>query len=171
MLVEAGDDATRSRNTAARAHLARINTDGTLDSTYNPSPNGAVVTLAIQSDGKAIVGGSFGNFQKPGDTTATVRSRVARVNTDGTLDTAFDPNANGTVNAIAVQSDGKILLGGQFTSITPNSATTSTIRLHIARVNTDGTLDTAFDFGAGHNAYIKLSVGHRVHPGQDVGVR
>ena len=56
----------------------------------------------------------------------------------------FDPNANGTVRVVVVQSDGKILLGGDFTTLAPNGGTTVT-RNHIARLNPDGTLDTAFN--------------------------
>lgn len=56
----------------------------------------------------------------------------------GDLDTGFDPSANNTVNAIVVQPDGKILLGGNFTSIG------GVLRSYIARTNADGTLDTGF---------------------------
>ena len=42
------------------------------------------------------------------------RNRIARLNPDGTVDTAFNPNANGDVLAIALQADGKILLAGGF---------------------------------------------------------
>ena len=45
---------------------------------------------------------------------AVTRNRIARLNPNGTLDTAFNPNANGTVRAIAVQADGKILVGRLF---------------------------------------------------------
>ena len=45
------------------------------------------------------------------------RTYFFRVNADGTLDTAFNPGPNGTVNSIAVQADGKILVGGNFTTL------------------------------------------------------
>ena len=45
------------------------------------------------------------------------RNHIARLNTDGTLDTAFDPNANDHVGAIGLQADGKIVVGGTFGSI------------------------------------------------------
>ena len=60
------------------------------------------------------------------------RNNIARLNTDGTLDTAFDPNANGAVFAIAVQADGKILVGGDFNG--PNSIGGQT-RNRIARLD------------------------------------
>ena len=44
------------------------------------------------------------------------RNRIARLNSDGTLDMAFNPNSTGTfgVMAIALQPDGKIIVGGDF---------------------------------------------------------
>ena len=57
----------------------------------------------------------------------------------GDLDTTFDPNATGTVFALAQQSDGKILLGGSFTSVA------ATTRNRIARLHENGALDTTFD--------------------------
>src|ERR1700680_4173948 len=51
----------------------------------------------------------------------------------------FDPNANGTIRVVVVQPDGKILIGGDFTSVR------GTPRNRIARLNPDGTLDAAFD--------------------------
>src|SRR3954462_12577803 len=56
----------------------------------------------------------------------------------------FDPNANGPIHVVVVQSDGKILIGGDFTSLSPNGGPVVT-RNHIARLNPNGTLDTAFD--------------------------
>src|SRR4030066_140562 len=55
------------------------------------------------------------------------------------LDLTFNPNANGGIFAIAIQSDNKILLGGGFTTIG------GVTRNYIARVNSDGTLDTGFN--------------------------
>ena len=57
--------------------------------------------------------GRFYNTSPNGGATVT-RNRIARLNPDGTLDTAFNPNANSAVHAIAVQADGKILAGGAF---------------------------------------------------------
>ena len=56
----------------------------------------------------------------------------------------FDPNANGGVRVIVVQPDGKILLGGDFTTLAPNGGATVS-RNYIARLNADGTLDAAFN--------------------------
>src|SRR5438128_662461 len=56
----------------------------------------------------------------------------------------FDPNANGVIRVAVVQPNGKILIGGDFTSLSPNGGATVT-RRHIARLNADGTVDAAFD--------------------------
>ena len=50
---------------------------------------------------------------------------MARLNADGTLDPTFDPKANGTVYSIAVQADGNVLLGGNFTTVLLNGPTAS----------------------------------------------
>src|SRR5438552_9180394 len=57
---------------------------------------------------------------------------------------AFDPSPNGLVSAIVVQPDGKILIGGTFTMLSPNGGAAVT-RNHIARLNPDGMLDTGID--------------------------
>ena len=136
--------------TTARQGIARLNADGTLDTAYNPEPSGSVVCIAVQSDGKAVIGGTFASFPIPNvaadaTVTRTVRNRLARVNTDGTIDATFDPNANSIVNTLAIQSDGKILVGGAFTTFQPNGAADWTLRKYAARLNADGTLDATFN--------------------------
>jgi uncharacterized delta-60 repeat protein len=135
--IIAGGDFT-SYNGSSRPYLARINSDGSIDTGFvhaGTGLNSGVNALALQSDGKIIVGGSFATYN------GTSTPRLARINSDGTLDTSFVQTGTGfnnTVNAISLQSDGKVIVGGQF--ITYNG--TSTPRL--ARINTDGTLDTGF---------------------------
>ena len=89
----------------------------------------------VQPDGKILLGGGF-TFML-----GTPRSRLARLNTNETLDFGFDPGANDSVIALAVQMDGKILVGGSFTQIAGTS------RSYLARLNADGTLDGTFDPG------------------------
>ena len=78
----------------------------------------------------------------------------------------FDPNANGPVLVVVVQPDGKILIGGDFTTLSPNGGATVT-RNHIARLNPDGTLDTAFNPNANGTVYCNRGAGGR----QDFGGR
>src|ERR1051326_83316 len=65
------------------------------------------------------------------------------------LDT-FNPGANGTVNALAVQADGEILVGGAFTTLGGQT------RNRLARLNADGTLDLGFNPGANNNVNALL---------------
>ncbi|MEQ1750695.1 MAG: choice-of-anchor D domain-containing protein, partial [Prosthecobacter sp.] len=129
----------------ARGNIARLNADGSLDAGFDPKANGEVACVAVQADGKILLGGLFTTLQPNGAVIATSRSRIARLNADGSLDTGFDPNASSAVRSVALQTDGKILLGGGFTSLKPNGAASATSRSRIARLNVDGTLDTGFD--------------------------
>jgi uncharacterized delta-60 repeat protein len=130
--------------------FARLNTDGTFDSTFNAGANNSssIHAIALQSDGKILIGGelTFGNF--------TNRNNIARLNADGSLDDGFHPGAgpNSTVRCIAVQPDGKVLIGGSFTHV--NGAT----RNGIARLNANGTLDASFNPGSGVNGGVNSSV-------------
>lgn len=84
-----------------------------VDKFFDPRPgtNGYVPAVAFQPDGKALIGGPF---NKVGGVT---HNRIARLNSDGTVDTSFDPNPNGIVYSIVPQPDGKILIGGSFFSV------------------------------------------------------
>jgi uncharacterized delta-60 repeat protein len=73
------------------------------------------------------------------------RQNIGRLNGDGTLDSGFDPGANGDVSALAVCADGRILVGGQFTTLGGQP------RDYLGRLNGDGTLDSGFDPGANGN--------------------
>jgi hypothetical protein len=83
---------------------------------FDPNPDGSVHAVVVQPDGKILIGGEFTTLS-PNGGPAVTRIHIARLNPDGTLDTAFDPNADNVVYSIAVQADGKILAGGAFTSI------------------------------------------------------
>jgi uncharacterized delta-60 repeat protein len=128
-----------------RTFAARLNTDGTLDSVFNPMPNGVVYALAYQPNGQVIIGGSFTTVQPGGTGTPVTRNHIARFNSDGSLDTSFDPNTDKTVLSLAVQANGQIVVGGGFSTMQPNGASTPTTRNCAARLNTDGSLDTSFD--------------------------
>src|SRR3954468_18207312 len=115
-IVIGGDFSTIAPNggpTVTRNRIARINADGTLDPDFNPNANGQVRAIAVQADGKVLAGGGFTTIG------GQTRNYIARLDaTTGQAD-SFDPNATiGTgVDAIALQADGKILLGGSFTSL------------------------------------------------------
>jgi uncharacterized delta-60 repeat protein len=130
----------------SRNRIVRLNRDGSLDNSFNAGDgaNAVVYSLALQPDGKILLAGSFSSIN------GVNRNRIARLNADGSLDNTFNP-ASGTNNLVAwltLQPDGKILLGGFFTNV--NGAN----RSGIARLNSDGSLDTSFNPGSGVNNYI-----------------
>ncbi len=120
-------------------NLVRLNTNGTVDATFDIGigADNNTSALTLQPDGKILVGGVYSNFN------GVFRGGIARLNTNGTLDTSFNPgtaiqDSYGGVDAIALQPDGKILIGGAF------SAFDGVPRPNLARLNADGTLDTTF---------------------------
>ena len=125
-------------NGTSRGRVARLNSDGSLDTGFLATGAGSdssVYSVAVQSDGKVLIGGAFTAYN------GTSRGRVARLNSDGSLDTSFlatGAGANGNVYSIALQSDGKVLIGGDF------STYNGTSRGYVARLNSDGSLDTSF---------------------------
>jgi len=125
-----------------RNFIARLNTDGTVETAFDPNAGNLVSVFAVQPDGKIVVGGSFTTFAPFGGGSVT-RNRIARLNIDGTIDNAFNPNANNPVVSVALQADGKILIGGSFATLSPNGGA-SEARNAFARLNADGTVD-AFD--------------------------
>ena len=126
----------------SRGNVARLNANGTLDTTFDPNAGARVNALVVQADGKIVLGGAFTTLQPNGAAATTARTYLARVESTGALDTAYNPTPNATVSALLLQADGQIVVGGAFTSFTPNGATTATARNYLARVKTDGTLDT-----------------------------
>jgi len=146
--------------TIGRNYLVRFNSDGTLDTAFcvNASDGGKfspwITSIAVQTDGKILVGGLFTAYAG-----VTGRNRLIRLNSDGTLDTAFCANAvdsnkvNGTVNAIEIQPDGKILLGGLFINYGGVIG-----RNRLIRLNSDGTADEEFCVNAVDGTKLSNSV-------------
>jgi uncharacterized delta-60 repeat protein len=115
------------------ALLAGLPLLGQTPDTFNPNVNGTIYAMAVQPDGRTLVGGSFTTVGGLG------RTNLARVNTDGTPDRTFMAGADGTVYSIALQEDGGILVAGAFTSFGGQ------IRNRLARLRPDGAVDSAFD--------------------------
>lgn len=119
-------------------HVARLNSDGTLDTSFCNGLAGTdqeVNAMALQADGKMVIGGSFTAVHGVG------RAHIARLNSDGTLDLGFASTStgpNGTVNTLLVQSNGKIVIGGMFSSVD------GITRSGIARLESGGALDRNF---------------------------
>ncbi len=132
-----------------RNFFVRLNADGTLDNDFNPNPDGQPYALALQADGKILLGGGFTQLF------GQVRRGIARLNADGTLDSSFNPNPNvsgGPVYAIAVQKDGRVLIGGAFMYVGGLS------RMYLARLNSDGTVDDFIPWGGNYFTFHISSI-------------
>jgi uncharacterized delta-60 repeat protein len=122
--------------------IARLNADGTLDATFisTVGANAPILAIAIQpADGKIIIVGQFTTYN------GIARNRVARIDANGGLDATFavGTGANDEVDAVAFQSNGKLIIGGYFLTVNGNTS------IGIARLNTNGSFDTAFQTGSG----------------------
>src|SRR5207249_2090735 len=159
----------------SRAYMARLDPTTGLADSLNPQPSGGALTtvyaIAVQADGKVLVGGDFTTLAPNGGTPVT-RNRIARLERDGRLDQtlnlsmggqtrnhiarlfvpdgsadSFDPNINGSVYSITVQADGNLLVAGNFTTVTGAQ------RNHIARLNgATGSLDV-YDPNANNSVF------------------
>lgn len=112
-----------------RTGVAHLLADGSLDPNFTTVGSGLntpeVDSMVVQPDGKVILGGEYMTYDGQPVT------NVVRLNSDGTLDTTFNPpNLAGRANGLALQPDGKILVG--LSSGAP------------VRLNSDGTLDNTF---------------------------
>ncbi len=127
-------------------NIARLNADGSIDTSFNPAPttrgaNDVVHALAVQSDGKILVGGNFTQFN------GAASRRLIRLNEDGTIDATFNGigTTNGEIRAIALQKIGgnadKIVIGGFFSGFTGYT------KNKILRLLPNGDFDTTFNSG------------------------
>lgn len=139
-----------------RNGIARLNANGTLEdvSTFNPGTGADqrdVYGVALQTDGKILLAGAFISIN------GQTRNHIARLNADGTLEdvSTFNPGtgANGHTDFVALQQDGKILLGGQLTSVNGQA------RGGIARLHPDGTVETTntFNPGSGSSPWFRAA--------------
>ncbi len=130
--------------------LVRLEADGAVDESFNTGSgaDGSVFAVALQPDGRIVVGGDFNRINQ------VERNRIARLNSDGSVDTTFNPGPgpNTGIRSLALQRDGRILVGGVFTSVD------GAARNRIARLNQDGSLDLSFDPGEGANEVVRWVV-------------
>ena len=110
--------------TVSQSHLARLNADGTLKTSYTPAPGSGVYAIAVLPSGHTWVGTELG------------LKRYDRSGIEISSDTIAA--VNGKVYSLLVQPDGKVVIGGLFNLVG------STARRNIARLNINGTLDTTF---------------------------
>lgn len=143
LLLAGRDDQTKD-------DVVRLNPDGSIDPTFNIRAhlapgfpafyggiNNIVNKVAVQPDGKVLIVGAFSAVN--GET----RYQIARLNVDGSLDStmgqtaiASDMGTSGQLNGLAVQPDGKVLIGGYYYSTSDGEQ-----KNYVARLNPDGSLD------------------------------
>lgn len=128
--------------------IVRLNSDGTIDAGFNVGGgfNNRVSDIVIDSNGKIIVGGWFTNYD------GTSVPQVVRLETNGDLDVSFNLDGNfasdgnnESVQCLALQSNGKIVVGGWFWTLNGN------LQRKLVRLNTNGTKDETFNTGNGFN--------------------
>lgn len=129
--------------------IARLQSDGSLDDSFSPTPNAFLPVLGfgqarvhkvlLQADGKILACGLFDDFD------GVTRTIAARLNADGSLDTSFDPGDNFQINFgfygeswdMKLQPDGKVIIAGNFSHTGSNNS-------GVVRLNSDGSLDESF---------------------------
>ena len=133
---------------AAPAEAASVTLDtpraGSVDPSFTPPPIdgasfGVIYSVVLQPDGKVVIGGNFTTVD------GVVRGGIARLNPDGSLDRSFQEGMSGagSVRAVLLQPDGKVVIGGFFSTVNGVSHN------YIARLNVDGSLDSSFQDGTG----------------------
>lgn len=136
--------------------IIRLNSNGSIDTTFITGGgviSGDVEAITIQPDGKILVGGDFNGYNNSGAIPSSVPNCLMRLNSNGSLDETFFPtgneflvknNSNGIYD-IKIQSDGKIIICGGFTpQATGGWSSASGMSKAIARLNSNGTVDTTF---------------------------
>lgn len=124
--------------------IARLNPDGTVDTTFDPPAlNAAVMSVDLQPDGRMVIGGDFTNV--------TLRNRVARLNADGSLDSEFAPGllVDDTVNAVKVMGDGGVAIAGEFTQLS------SVPRNRMTRLSPQGAVDETLATSGATNGTVE----------------
>lgn len=103
--------------------MCRLNTDGSLDSSFDPNVDGRVNSIALQADGSMIICGLFSHVG------GQPRNRIAKISANGSYDFYFDPNNTGSsMNAVMLQADGKVLC-------TPSGSIAGEPRTNMARLS------------------------------------
>ena len=128
-------------------HIVKLNSNGSIDTSFNATNSGAdatVIDFAFQTDGKIVVIGSFANYD------GVPQNKIARLNIDGTIDITFNIGSGfvGTTNSVKIQTDGKIIVGGSFSSYNGIN------KKNLIRLLTDGTIDNNFNTGTGPSSTV-----------------
>jgi uncharacterized delta-60 repeat protein len=127
--------------------IIRLNSDGSIDSSFNigTGPNNTVFGIDVGTDGKIYLIGDFTFFN------GLSYNKIVKLNSDGSVDTSFTvlgTGFNNDITAFSVQTDNKMIIGGEFTNYNGTSAN------GVIRLNSDGSIDTGFNYGSGFVKYL-----------------
>ena len=131
----------------AASAFGRLRPDGSADPAFHPGggASASVYAVAVQVDGRILLGGDFTSVG------GQPAQYLARLDPDGSPDPTFRgaSSLNGAVRALVLQPDGRILVGGRFTSVE------GAPRGYFARLLSDGQLDGSFGTGTGANSFVR----------------
>lgn len=144
-------------NDLSVSNIVKLNTDGSIN-VGSYSAGSPVYDIKVQQNGKILICGGFIQYN------GTTINNIARLNANLSLDTSFDPGTgtgvDGTLSSMAIQNDGKIIIGGWFNNFNGVS------KNHVARLNSDGSVDNTFDAGTGQNGEgvdeVKLTIDQKL---------
>ena len=131
--------------------VIRFDSNKTLDNTFDPGTGpqspGFSYLVKEMPDGRVLCGGDFHVFS------GVQRHCLIVLHNDGSVDTTFNaglPAVTTQLNAMEVQTDGKIIIGSRYDSL----YTSPWVYHHIARLLGNGGLDTSFNTGSGANGPV-----------------
>lgn len=136
-ILVGGEDIFVDQDAMDPTNLVLLNSDGTIDSSFNATVDEAIYAIALQDDGKIVVAGDFSGIN------GTNRSLIARINPDGSLDNGFTSptsNSQSSISALGIQPNGRIIVGGAF----GNGVLGANASNDLVRLNANGTVDTSF---------------------------
>jgi uncharacterized delta-60 repeat protein len=152
-IMAVGTFSSSTFNGVTVRRLLLLNDDGTINADFSNTASSSISgflntssnDFIPYSDTQVLIGGIFSSYN------GTATGRIARINIDGTLDVAFNTalgtGFNTSVTALGKLSDGRIIVGGVFTALNGTSTP------NIVKLNTDGSLNSAFvtNVGTGPN--------------------
>ncbi|MBI4658087.1 MAG: immunoglobulin domain-containing protein [Verrucomicrobia bacterium] len=151
----------------ARGYLMRLNSNGQMDTNFIPTSvasnvvitAGTVRDVTLLANAKILACGGFAEIITPGFIRPR-RGGIVRFEANGQLDVSFDTGlgANGEVRALALQSDDKIVIGGEFQRYNLPDVSMPNNRIRVARLNANGSLDETFQPGTGANDTVNMVI-------------
>jgi hypothetical protein len=150
--VVGGAFSTFNGGSCPRGICRLVSAGAALDSSFNSGGSGIdaeVRSIVLDGSGNIIIGGSFGTYNGNG----ACPNYFCKINaSNGSLDTSFNYNNDGFndwVYTIAIDANSDFIIGGKFTSY--NSDSNCPDRL--CKINSDGTLNTSFNYGTGTRGF------------------